>query len=211
MLFITPQNVTDAKVTVTSTATLLYGLMDTASSVSTSRKYYNDRFANALIINPEDGDIRYMINATPTATTGILVSSGSKEYLPGLAELDALKIIRVGSSDVACTVIPYRSEPGESPANVAYDVTLEAGEVTIGDVSIVDNTTGVPAGVDANERLAVRNFSQLVTVEYDYISLSYTGDNLTTVVYKTGGSGGATVATLTLAYTGSVLDSVTKS
>jgi hypothetical protein len=45
---------------------------------------------------------------------------------------------------------------------------------------------------------------------FDYISLSYTGDNLTEVVYKTGGSGGTTVATLTLTYTGSVLDTITK-
>lgn len=51
----------------------------------------------------------------------------------------------------------------------------------------------------------------LVHEQYDYISLSYTGDNLTTVVYKTGGSGGSTVATLTLAYTGAVLDTVTRS
>jgi hypothetical protein len=38
--------------------------------------------------------------------------------------------------------------------------------------------------------------------EHDYIDLSYTGSNLTGVVYKTGGSGGTTVATLTLAYDG---------
>ena len=36
--------------------------------------------------------------------------------------------------------------------------------------------------------------------EHDYTALSYTGTNLTGVVYKTGGSGGTTVATLTLAY-----------
>lgn len=48
--------------------------------------------------------------------------------------------------------------------------------------------------------------------KHDYISLSYTGSNLTGVVYKTGGSGGTTVATLTLAYDGSNnLTSVTKS
>jgi len=45
----------------------------------------------------------------------------------------------------------------------------------------------------------------------DFISLSYTGANLTGVVYKTGGAGGTTVATLTLAYSGSNLISVTKS
>ena len=45
---------------------------------------------------------------------------------------------------------------------------------------------------------------------YDYISCSYTGDNLTGVVYKTGGSGGTTVATLTIAYSGTKITSVTK-
>ena len=48
--------------------------------------------------------------------------------------------------------------------------------------------------------------------EHDYTSLSYTGTNLTGVVYKTGGSGGTTVGTLTLAYDGNDnLISVTKS
>lgn len=47
--------------------------------------------------------------------------------------------------------------------------------------------------------------------EHDYISLSYTGSDLTGVVYKTGGSGGTTVATLTLAYSDGNLTSVTKS
>lgn len=46
---------------------------------------------------------------------------------------------------------------------------------------------------------------------HDYIALSYTGINLTGVVYKTGGSGGTTVGTLTLAYSGSTLTSVTRS
>ena len=51
----------------------------------------------------------------------------------------------------------------------------------------------------------------LVPTEYDYISLAYSGANLTTVVYKTDGASGATVATLTLAYTGTTLDSITRS
>jgi hypothetical protein len=47
---------------------------------------------------------------------------------------------------------------------------------------------------------------------HDFISLSYTHTNLTGVIYKTGGSGGTTVATLVLVYDGSNnLTSVTKS
>lgn len=46
---------------------------------------------------------------------------------------------------------------------------------------------------------------------HDYVACSYTGSDLTGVVYKTGGSSGTTVATLTLAYTDGKLTSVTKS
>jgi hypothetical protein len=47
---------------------------------------------------------------------------------------------------------------------------------------------------------------------HDYISCSYTGSNLTGVVFKNGGSGGNTVATLTLTYDGNDnLLTVTKS
>jgi len=38
---------------------------------------------------------------------------------------------------------------------------------------------------------------------HDYVGVTYTGSNLTQLVYKTGGSGGDTVATITLAYDGS--------
>ena len=45
---------------------------------------------------------------------------------------------------------------------------------------------------------------------HDYIENTYTGDNLTTVIYKLGGSGGSIVATLTLTYSGSNILTVTK-
>ena len=50
----------------------------------------------------------------------------------------------------------------------------------------------------------------LVPEVYDYLELGYTGDNITTVIYKTGGASGTTVATLTIAYSGSNITSVTK-
>ena len=58
----------------------------------------------------------------------------------------------------------------------------------------------------------LQTLNSLVPSVYDYISLSYTGSNVTTVVYKNGGSGGTTVSTLTLTYDGNDnLTSVTKS
>lgn len=57
----------------------------------------------------------------------------------------------------------------------------------------------------------LQNLAGMNIPTHDYLSLSYTGSNLTGVVYKLGGSGGATVATLTLGYDGSDnLISVTK-
>lgn len=60
---------------------------------------------------------------------------------------------------------------------------------------------------DSEEALKVINVSSLIPKQYDKIELSYTGDDLTGVVYKLDGS---TVVTLTLAYTGGKLTSVTK-
>ena len=58
---------------------------------------------------------------------------------------------------------------------------------------------------------AVASIDGLKIPAHDYISLSYTGANLTGIVYKIGGSGGTTVATLALTYDGSNnLTSVTK-
>ena len=51
----------------------------------------------------------------------------------------------------------------------------------------------------------------LVPEEYDYMSLGYTSGKLTTVVYKTGGAGGTTVATLTLVYAAGKLSTITRS
>jgi hypothetical protein len=65
---------------------------------------------------------------------------------------------------------------------------------------------------DGTHAEVVAMAGNLVPEAYDYISLSYTGANLTGVVYKSGGSGGTTVATLTLGYDGSNnLTSVTRS
>jgi hypothetical protein len=50
---------------------------------------------------------------------------------------------------------------------------------------------------------AVISFQPLAPAEYDYIDLSYTGSNLTQVVYKLGGAAGTVVTTLDLTYDGS--------
>ena len=85
--------------------------------------------------------------------------------------------------------------------NPVTDVQI-TGPVTVSNEVEVKNDSGNP--IPTVEGLSIP--------EHDYIALTYTGSNLTGVVYKTGGSGGTTVATLTLAYDGNDnLTSVTKS
>lgn len=61
---------------------------------------------------------------------------------------------------------------------------------------------------DGSHSFGVSLLNGLVPEVYDYVALSYTGSDLTGVVYKTGGSGGTTVATLTLGYSGGNLVSI---
>lgn len=64
-----------------------------------------------------------------------------------------------------------------------------------------------------NQDLSARqvvDVSGLIPKSYDYIALGYTGSNITSVTYKIGGSGGTTVATLTLVYSGDNITSITR-
>jgi hypothetical protein len=91
-------------------------------------------------------------------------------------------------------------------------VTLAGESVAIAGSVEVTNDSGNPLPVngtveinnDSGNAIPVSLTSSAIpglnTPPHDHISLSYTGSNVTGVVYKTGGSSGTTVATLTLAY-----------
>lgn len=83
----------------------------------------------------------------------------------------------------------------------------------------IDNKTGGAGGGGLTDaELRASPVSATVPIPgwsiptHDYRSFGYTSGNLTSITYKTGGAGGTTVATLTLAYDGSGnLTSITKS
>ena len=121
MLAIEPQQTSDTKITVTSTATNLFDLMNTSSSVNNSRNYYNQGFCSALILQAEDGDVRWLERGTPTATQGQLVKKGQKEWITN-SQLDEIKLIST-SGNVAVTAIPYRGESKDNPALMSGEVS----------------------------------------------------------------------------------------
>jgi hypothetical protein len=97
---------------------------------------------------------------------------------------------------------PYYENSGQvndEALNIAGGKTFQVIQLADSEGNVIDPF----AGSDINTGLEIP--------EHDYIALGYTGSDLTSVVYKTGGSGGTTVATLTLAYSDGNLISVTKS
>ena len=80
-------------------------------------------------------------------------------------------------------------------------VTIEGAVGPVSGIVKIEDTAGNPL-VSFAGALSVDNQTQLVPFVFDYVALSPTGTNPTTIVYKTGGAGGTTVATLTLTYDG---------
>jgi hypothetical protein len=99
---------------------------------------------------------------------------------------------------------------GELKVNVEASIDADLAQIESQLNTIIGIETPQAADVAAIKSSAA-SIAGMAIPPNDFISLSYTGSNLTGVVYKTGGSGGTTVATLTLAYSGSNLISVTKS
>jgi len=117
---------------------------------------------------------------------------------------------------------------GKDPTGNKVPVAVDAaGKLQIGGVQLDNlnlNTDQIEAKQDTTNAILTTTAADLAATKAsaasiagmaippnDYISLSYTSGNLTSVVYKSGGASGTTVATLTLAYSGSDLVSVTKS
>ena len=102
-------------------------------------------------------------------------------------------------------------------ADGSIDVTLLNGDIQIGAVELKDGTSDTRAKIDTDGNLHVAIYNSLVPEIFDYIVLTYVAagngaGEVETVVYKTGGAGGTTQATLTLAYdANNKLSTVTRS
>jgi hypothetical protein len=110
-------------------------------------------------------------------------------------------------------------DPSGNKTPVAVDangaVVISGTVSSIGNVeTILNNSLAVETVMAADlaaTKASAASIAGLSIPANDYIALGYTGSNLTSIVYKSGGASGTTVATLTLAYSGSNLISVTKS
>ena len=123
MISVTPQDVSDTSVTVTGVSTPLYDLINTASIKKTAQQYYDGKYTDTIMIEPEDGDVRFLFNADPEFDKGERLQKGVKYYLPNI-ELFGMRLVST-DGNVKATVTYYRAERGESPVAVASGVTVQ--------------------------------------------------------------------------------------
>ena len=186
MYIFTHQNAAGSKVTVTSTATNIFDLINTAASTTLANAGFPAE-SNAIDLTVEDGDIRVLFdNNDPTSSNGVLLSSGNTYFFRGVP-LSKLKLIRAGSSDVACSLQVGKSDEGESTSANAYAVTLETGSSTLsiaGNAAHDDTDSGNPVGIGGNAQSSqasavsagdrVRGvfnlFGELVIAGYDWVT-----------------------------------------
>jgi len=100
-------------IAVTNTATALTSLIDTAASAAQSLPSSLDE----VIIQPEDGDIRFTCDGTtPTASLGELVMQNEKKTIVGISPKN-ITLIRTGGSNVTCNVrVGWRIHPSMDSA-----------------------------------------------------------------------------------------------
>jgi hypothetical protein len=136
-------NAAASKPVITNTATTLYDLIDTAGGASSNLSGN----LNACDLILEDGDARMLFDDTPTATNGVLLSSGVMYNFRGVP-LSKMKLIRV-SGNVTCSVQVGMSELGENSNACATAVTLEAADIEIGAVELKNASSDERASIEA--------------------------------------------------------------
>ena len=70
------------------------------------------------------------------------------------------------------------------------------------------NQTLKGAYVDADSAFQMKQVNSLINFSYNYVSVAYPGADTEVYTFKTGGSGGTTVGTITVVYTDSSKESL---
>lgn len=150
MFYLQGQNANGSVIAVTSTATNLYDLINTAASTTLERAGYSFK-ANGINILPEDGDVRILFDSTlsPTASKGMLLTAGTQYFLRNVP-LDKMKLIRTGGTNVSCSIgigICDATETSTAVAGVGSSSLVEAVDVAkMGGIAVNMNSGNTDTG-----------------------------------------------------------------
>jgi len=136
------------------------------------------------------------LDSIDTDTAALVTDLAAVEVL--LTSMDAdTSAIAVDAAAIESLLTTIDADTGSIDGKIPASLTVTSTRLLVDGSGVTQPVSGT-----------VNTLTGLDIPKHDNIALTYTGDNLTGVAYKVGAS---TVATLTLAYTGSRLDSVTKS
>ena len=168
---------------------------------------------NASVESSNDMGNPVPVNGTVTATGPLTDSQLRATAVPVSASSLPLPTGAATSANQTTANASLASLDSKAPTLVTGRVPVDGSAVTqpISASSLPLPTGAATSALQTTANSALSSIAGFTIPAYDYISLGYTSSNLTTVIYKTGGSAGTTVATLTLAYSGSQLTRVTKS
>jgi hypothetical protein len=174
------QKAAGSKISVTTSAAYIFDLINTAQSTTLANAGFTSK-TNAIILRPEDGDIRILFNdLAPTSTNGFLVKSGEVLTLANVP-LKSMKLISTSGTVVCSIQVGITSEDESSSLTTAGGSSVAVtslipgtGAANLGKAEDAAHTSG-DTGVMA---LAVRNDAgtALAGTTGDYIPL--TTDNL---------------------------------
>lgn len=160
MFYLQGQNANGSVIAVTSTATNLYDLINTAASTTLAYAGYSFK-ANGINILPEDGDVRILFDSSlsPTASKGMLLTAGTQYFLRNVP-LDKMKLIRAGGTNVSCSIaigICDATEASTAVAGVGSSSLVEAVDVAkVGGVAI---NLGAGVATTGTQRVAIGSTS----------------------------------------------------
>lgn len=126
MIIVAHQNAAGSKPVVTSTATTIFDLINTAASTSLPLAGFDSQ-VDSIDITPENGDIRVMYDGnTPTASNGQLLYEDVTYHFRGI-DLLKFKLIRTGGSNVTCNVVLGKATSGEVSSSGGNSVSGSGG------------------------------------------------------------------------------------
>jgi hypothetical protein len=170
------QKAAGSKISVTTSAAYIFDLINTAQSTTLANAGFTSK-TNAIILRPEDGDIRILFNdLAPTSTDGFLVKSGEVLTLANVP-LKSMKLISTSGTVVCSIQVGITSEDESSSlitaggSSVAVTSLIPGtGAANLGKAEDAAHTSG-DTGVMA---LAVRNDAgtALAGTTGDYIPLT---------------------------------------
>ena len=165
--------------------------------------------SSKMAVKAADGDITSFGSLTTAKSTA--TDTTSVGVIPLLKEISYMEQTPASRAVTNAGTFAVQSTLAAETTKVIGTVNQGTSPWVVSGAVTVNTITGFATSTNQSTEIAqLQTINSLTPSVYDYISLGYTGANLTTVIFKTGGAGGTTVSTLTLAYTGSVLNSVTK-